>query len=103
MDVMSTISLTEDQQNPLSSSNFEFVVMIREPVQGYHQGQRSSVPRQQAEHMTAPDCIKPSVTFSLASEGPSTHDEDGAVMIDCSPTVMRGLDLRIHMVMQEHL
>jgi hypothetical protein len=72
---MSTIGHTEERQNPFSSLSNELVGMIREPFSGYHQGQRSSEPRKQAGHMTAPDLIEPNVQFSLASGGPSTHDE----------------------------
>jgi len=73
---MNTIGRAEERQNPFSSSSIKLVGMIREPFSGLHQGQRSCAPHQQAGHMTAPDLTVPSVHFSLATQGPSTHDEN---------------------------
>src|SRR5216684_2039271 len=50
----------------------------REPFSGYHQGQRSYVPHQQAGYMTTPDRML-SRQNRLATQGPSIHDvADGA-------------------------
>jgi hypothetical protein len=72
---MSTIGRTKEPQNPKASSSTKLAAMMRERFRGFHQGQRSSIPHQQAGHMTAPDPIIPPRIFFLASQGPSTHDD----------------------------
>ncbi len=72
--MMKTIGCTEEWQNPSPSLSLELVGMIREPLSGYHQGQRSSRAalkgrthdRTKLDHIVRP--------FFLASHGPSTHD-----------------------------
>src|SRR5207302_6454199 len=53
----------------------------REPFSGYHQGQRSYVPHQQAGYMTAPDRMLSRQNL-LATQGPSIHDAPKETRLD---------------------
>jgi len=56
------------------NASLECAKMIRDPIRGKHEGQRSYAPHQQAGQMTAPDqpCIDTEKT--LANMAPSTDD-----------------------------
>jgi len=82
---MNTIGRTTERQNPAPSLGTKLVAMIRVPLRGLHQGQRSYVPRQKAGHMTASDTICSDQDFVLASGGPSTHDGDGVPLPQVLP------------------
>src|SRR5215469_3146462 len=72
--VMSTTGRTGDRHIPLLSSSHELVAMIRKVDLRISSGPRPAVPHSQAAHMTAPKpAARPSI-FSLAPQGPSTHD-----------------------------
>ena len=49
-----------------------------QPRQNRDEGQRPSVPRQQAGHMTAPDQFANNVKITLANREPSTNDSKRA-------------------------
>lgn len=87
---MNTIGRTTERQNPAPSLGTKLVAMIRVPLRGLHQGQRSYVPRQKAGHMTASDTICSDQDFVLASGGPSTHDGDGVPLPQVLPRLPAG-------------
>jgi len=69
--MMSTDRSNRGSDHPVMSSSFELVAMITQAHPRTSSGPAATAPRTQAGHMTAPD---PTVSFSLAPHGPSTHD-----------------------------
>jgi hypothetical protein len=59
---------------PEPSLSFASVAMIRGADPRPSSGPAATMPRTPARHMTAPGSACPSVAFSLARRGPSTHD-----------------------------
>jgi len=78
-DVMAT-GCTGVQENPRLVIGFEPVGVIWDLNRGFHHGQRPVAPRKQAGHMTAPNQT-PHQHFSLASGGPSTHDDPTSLLL----------------------
>ena len=72
-----TIGRTDDPENPLTPMALEAAKLFgagsRNPS-----GPADMMPRRKAEHMIAIDLPVRILTFSLASEGPSTHGGQAA-------------------------
>jgi hypothetical protein len=56
------------------NASVECAVLIRDPIRGKHEGQRSYAPHQQAGQMTAPDQSCIDIEKTLANQAPSTDD-----------------------------